>query len=71
MAAMPEYEFRTIKFPRGATRAAIRQELADHAEYGHWELHRTVVYLGGTQKAWLRRKIIRVHRPEGLPLRAR
>ena len=68
---MPEYEFRTVVFPRGAKRAAIRQELTDHAEYGHWELHRTVVYIGGTQKAWLRRKIIRVPRPTTLPVRAR
>ena len=45
MAPMPEYEFRTIVFPRGAARSAIRQELADHAEYGRWELHRTVVYM--------------------------
>lgn len=69
MASMPEYEFRTIQFPRGSARAAIRQELTDHAEYGHWELHRTVVYIGGMQKAWLRRKIIRVPRPPALPSR--
>lgn len=66
---MPEYEFRTIRFPRGAARTAIRQELADHAEYGRWELHRTVVYVGGMQQAWLRRKIIRVPRPPVLPSR--
>ena len=53
----------------GAARAAIRQELTDHAEYGHWELHRTVVYIDGMQKAWLRRKIIRVPRPPALPSR--
>ena len=69
MAPMPEYEFRTIQFPRGAGRAAIRQELADHAEYGRCELHRTVVYISGRQKAWLRRKIIRVPRPPALPSR--
>jgi hypothetical protein len=69
MTSMPEYEFRTIHFPRGAARAAIRQELTDHAEYGHWELHRTVVYIDGMQKAWLRRKIIRVPRPPALPSR--
>lgn len=69
MAPMPEYEFRTIQFPRGTTRSSVRQELADHAEYGRWELHRRVVYFGGTQKAWLRRKIIRVPRPTTLPRR--
>lgn len=69
MASMPEYEFRTISFPRGAARAAIRQELTDHAEYGHWELHRTIVYIDGIEKAWLRRKIIRVPRPPSSPQR--
>lgn len=66
---MPEYEFRTIVFPRGAPRSEIRQALADHAEYGRWELHRTVVYIGGAQRAWLRRKIIRVPRPTAMPAR--
>ncbi len=69
MAAMPEYEFRTIVFSRDATRSEIRQALADQAEYGRWELHRTVVYLGGAQRTWLRRKIIRVPRPDFLPAR--
>lgn len=67
MAPMAEYEFRTIVFPRDAAHSAIRQELADHAEYGRWELHRTVVYMSGKQRAWLRRKIIRVPRPPMLP----
>lgn len=67
MASMPEYEFRTIVFPRGSARAAIRQELTDHAEYSHWELHRTVVYLDGLEKAWLRRRIIRVPRRPDVP----
>nr|WP_068250911.1 DUF5703 family protein [Janibacter corallicola] len=69
MAPMPEYEFRTILFPKEAQRSDIRQELADHAEYGRWELHRTVVYLGGARRTWLRRKIIRVPRPASLPPR--
>ena len=69
MAPMAEYEFRTIVFPRDAARSAIRQELADHAEYGRWELHRTVVYMSGKQRAWLRRRIIRVPRPPMLPAR--
>jgi hypothetical protein len=37
--------------------------LTEHAEYGHWELHRTRIYLGGQQRTWLRRKIIRAPRP--------
>ena len=67
MAPMPEYEFRTIVFPRGAARSAIRQELADHAEYGRWELARTRRYLGGGKKVWMRRRIIRVRSTLGDP----
>ena len=35
---------------------------SEHAEYDHWELARTVVYVGGIRRAWLRRRVIRVHR---------
>ncbi|PRY54884.1 hypothetical protein BCF74_12358 [Knoellia remsis] len=59
---MVEYEYRVLSFGRDAHRREIRQALTDHAEYGHWELHRTRVYLGGTTRTWLRRKIIRVPR---------
>ncbi|GAA3615180.1 hypothetical protein GCM10022199_19240 [Marihabitans asiaticum] len=59
---MVEYEFQVLTFPRGATRSQIRAALAEQAEYGRWELHRTVVYTGGAQRSWLRRKIIRMPR---------
>jgi hypothetical protein len=59
---MVEYEYRVLSFTRRDNRADIRRSLAEHAEYGHWELHRTVIYLGGVQRTWLRRKIIRVPR---------
>ncbi|KNX37050.1 hypothetical protein VV01_07660 [Luteipulveratus halotolerans] len=62
MAAMVQYEYRVLTFPRDATRPDIRQVLAEHAEYGHWELARTRLYLGGHRRVWLRRKIIRVQR---------
>ena len=57
-----EYEYRVLTFPRDVSRAEIRRALGDHAEYDHWELARTVVYVGGTRRAWLRRRVIRVHR---------
>lgn len=63
MAPMVEYEYRILSFGREMTRAEIRRALADEAEYGHWELHRTRIYLGGLQRSWLRRRIIRVPRP--------
>ncbi|MDF8265891.1 DUF5703 family protein [Luteipulveratus flavus] len=59
---MIQYEYRVLTFPRAATRAEVRQELTDHAEYGHWELARTRLYIGGKRRVWLRRKIIRVQR---------
>jgi hypothetical protein len=62
---MVEYEYRVLSFTRKDSRSDIRRTLSDHAEYGHWELHRTRVYLGGTQRTWLRRKIIRAPRPTG------
>jgi hypothetical protein len=62
MAAMVEYEYRELRFSRDVSRADIRKTLADHAEYGHWELHRTRIYLGGVQRTWLRRRVIRATR---------
>ncbi len=57
-----EFEYRVLTFDRSESRSAVRQALTDQAEYGRWELHRVVTYWGGTRKAWLRRKIIRVSR---------
>lgn len=62
MAPMIEYEYQVLTFPRDVERSVIRQALTDHAEYGHWELARSVLYLGGLRRVWLRRKIIRVQR---------
>ncbi len=57
-----EYEYRVLVVPRTASRADLRQQLADEAEYGKWELARSRVYVGGSRKVWLRRRIIRVDR---------
>ncbi|WP_141849521.1 DUF5703 family protein [Lapillicoccus jejuensis] len=59
---MTEYEYRVLSFPRTVSRSDVRRALSEHAEYGQWELARSVVYIGGLRKAWLRRKIIRVRR---------
>ncbi len=59
---MIEYEYRVLSFGRDIPRADVRRALIEHAEYGHWELSRSVVYFGGHRRAWLRRKIIRVRR---------
>ena len=60
---MVEYEYRVLSFGRDTRRGDIRRELTEHAEYGHWELHRTRIYIGGVTRTWLRRTIIRAHRP--------
>ena len=62
---MVEYEYRVLSFTRKDSRSQIRRTLAEHAEYGHWELHRTCIYIGGTQRTWLRRRIIRAPRRAG------
>ena len=62
MGTMVEYEYRVLVFPREVTRGDVRRTIAEHAEYGHWEMHRLSLYWGGVRRVWLRRKIIRVQR---------
>lgn len=62
MGTVVEYEYRVLVFPRDVSRGDVRRTLTEHAEYGHWELSRSRLYLGGMRRAWLRRKIIRVQR---------
>jgi Family of unknown function (DUF5703) len=57
---VPEYEYRVVSIPRGVSRAEMRRRLTEDAEYGHWELARTRIYLGGSRKVWLRRRVMRV-----------
>ena len=57
-----EYEFRMLTLPRGITRAEARRLLTDEAEYGHWELARVQLFMGGKRRIWLRRRIMRVAR---------
>jgi len=57
-----EYEYRVLIFPRGVSRGELSRAVTEEAEYGHWELSRLLLYLGGARKVWLRRRIIRVQR---------
>ena len=54
-----EYEVRVLTIPRDSSRSQTRQMLTDEAERGRWELARSVLYIGGERRVWLRRKIIR------------
>lgn len=55
-----EYEVERVRLGHQVSRASIRQFLAEHAEYGGWELTRLRRYRDGTRDVWIRRRIIRV-----------
>ncbi|MEV0890399.1 DUF5703 family protein [Promicromonospora sp. MEB111] len=55
-----QYEYRVVTFEPDTTVPDARKVLTDEAEYGRWELARTLLYIGGRRKVWLRRKIIKV-----------
>ncbi|MFC0623203.1 DUF5703 family protein [Kribbella deserti] len=59
---MAEYEIQQFEVSRTLPRGAVRRLLAEHAEYGGWELARLRRYPDGTRKVWLRRRIIKVMR---------
>ncbi len=59
MREMTEYSYRVVYLPRGMPRDDARRLLADHAEYGQWELARLWLYADGSRKATLRRQVIR------------
>jgi hypothetical protein len=53
-----EYLVMTVS-PRDSL-AEARRRVVEHAEYGKWELQRSILYRGGARRYWLRRRIIRV-----------
>jgi hypothetical protein len=55
-----QYEYRVLAFPQSISRGDACRMLTEEADYGRWELARTLVYTGGRRKVWLRRRIIRV-----------
>lgn len=64
--AVRQYEYRVLTIPRSTSRPDARRLLTEQAEYGRWELARTLLYTGGERKVWLRRRIIRVRSTLGL-----
>jgi hypothetical protein len=56
------YEYRVITIPPDVPGSEVRRALAEHAEYGHWELARVRRFMGGARRIWIRRRIIRVSR---------
>jgi Family of unknown function (DUF5703) len=59
MREMAEYSYLVLYLPREMPRDDARRLLANHAEYGQWELARMRLYADGSRKATLRRQIIR------------
>lgn len=56
------WEYMVLTCQARESLAEVRRRVVDHAEYGHWELRRSVIYSGGVRKYWLRRRVMRVQR---------
>ncbi|WP_277246094.1 DUF5703 family protein [Micrococcus terreus] len=54
------WEYLVITVSPDESLAQARRRLVEHAEYGKWELQRSLVYRGGMRRFWMRRRIIRV-----------
>jgi hypothetical protein len=57
-----QYEYLILTVSPNESLPAVRQAVREHAEYGKWELERSVLYMGGGRKYWLRRRVLRVER---------
>ena len=58
------YEWRVVDIPASVSRAEARAMLTEHAEFGAWELVRTIVFMGGARRVWLRKRTMRVVRTD-------
>lgn len=56
------YEYLVLSVSPDESLLHARARLAEHAEYGKWELHRSRIYQGGGRRFWLRRRLMRVER---------
>jgi hypothetical protein len=58
------FEWRVVDIPREIPRSDALALLTEQAEYGSWELARSVVFEGGARRVWLKRRRIRVVRTD-------
>jgi hypothetical protein len=65
-APSTRYEWRVVDIPANVSRAEARAMLTEHAEFGAWELKRTVVFFGGARRVWLRKRTMRVVRTDAM-----
>jgi hypothetical protein len=63
-APTTRYEWRVVDIPAATSVSEARAMLTEHAEYGAWELARTVLFVGGARRVWLRRRTMRVLRTD-------
>lgn len=54
-----DWEYQPVRLPPDVTRISASVQLGIRAEFGGWELARTLLYADGTRKVWLRRKLSR------------
>lgn len=57
-----DFEYLVLTCQPGQSLAEARRHLAEHTEYGRWELRRSVIYSGGLRRYWMRRRMMRVTR---------
>ncbi|MCU1634082.1 MAG: hypothetical protein JWM61_2734 [Micrococcaceae bacterium] len=57
-----QYEYLVLTVHAGESLPAARKLVTEHAEYGKWELERSCIFMGGSRRYWLRRKVLRVER---------
>ena len=57
-------QWRVVDIAPNITRQETAQLLSEQAEYGRWELARTLVYVGGARRVWLRRRSMTVERTD-------
>jgi hypothetical protein len=56
------FEYMVMTFHPGHSLSEARRALTEQAEYGKWELRRSLTYVGGRRRFWLRRRLMRVER---------
>ncbi|WP_430866877.1 DUF5703 family protein [Demequina aurantiaca] len=58
------FEWRVVDIASDMSRSDAHGLLTEHAEYGQWELARSVIYTGGARRVWLRRRVMRLQRTD-------
>nr|WP_208392099.1 DUF5703 family protein [Auritidibacter ignavus] len=60
MTRQDRWEYLVLTVAPNDSLPEARRRLVEHAEYGKWELKRSLIYRGGARRFWMRRKIYKV-----------